>query len=86
MYLYGGSGPKTKSMQYSETEPPSLWSIDLKTFRWEAHVPRGEVPPTRDDHSAVVYDNQQMIVFGGFVDGVRNNQILKYHFRENRWE
>lgn len=27
-----------------------------------------------------------MVVFGGFVDGERTNQVLLYHIRENRWE
>ena len=27
-----------------------------------------------------------MVVFGGFVDGERTSQVLKYYIRENRWE
>jgi hypothetical protein len=53
MYLYGGSGPRNKQQ---EVEPPSLWGLDLKTFRWEVLNPRGELPSIRDDHSATIYD------------------------------
>ena len=53
MYLYGGSGPRNKQ---SEVEPPSLWALDMKNYRWEVISSRGEVPSSRDDHSAVIYD------------------------------
>jgi N-acetylneuraminic acid mutarotase len=69
MYLYGGSGPRSKQ---SEQEPPALWALDLKTFRWEVVNGRGEMPAGRDDHSAVVHEHT-MVVFGGFVDGERTN-------------
>lgn len=82
MYLYGGSGPRNKQ---SEVEPPSLWVLDLKTFKWDVLIPRGDVPTIRDDHSAVIYEHT-MVIFGGFVDGERTNQVIMYDIRENRWE
>lgn len=83
MYLYGGSGPNT----LSDTPAPSLWTLDLKTYKWEIVVPKGAVqPPIRDDHTAVICGHNSMVVFGGFVDGERTNDILRYHFKENRWE
>jgi hypothetical protein len=27
-----------------------------------------------------------MIIFGGFVNGVRSNEIFRYYFNDNRWE
>jgi hypothetical protein len=27
-----------------------------------------------------------MIIFGGFVNGVRTNDIYRYYFNDNRWE
>lgn len=54
MYLYGGSGPRSKAQM--ELDMPTLWSLDLKSYRWEALIARGEVPLGRDDHTAVVYD------------------------------
>ena len=75
MYLFGGSGPKTQAMlMSSESEAISFWALDLKTFKWEAINVRGESPSSLDDHTALIYDNSQMIVFGGFTsDGERTN-------------
>jgi N-acetylneuraminic acid mutarotase len=27
-----------------------------------------------------------MVIFGGFVNGERSNEIYRYYFKENRWE
>jgi N-acetylneuraminic acid mutarotase len=27
-----------------------------------------------------------MVIFGGFVDGVRSNEIFRYHIKNNNWE
>lgn len=84
MYLFGGSGPRSKGQ--GDASPHPLWSLDMKSLRWEQVVSRGELPQTRDDHSAVLYDGNSLVVFGGFVDGERTNEILRYYIRENKWE
>jgi Rab9 effector protein with kelch motifs len=84
MYLFGGSGPRSKAL--TDVAPPALWSLDLKTLRWEVVSSRGEVPITRDDHTAVLYEGNSMFVFGGFVEGERTNEVIRYYFKENRWE
>jgi N-acetylneuraminic acid mutarotase len=43
------------------------------------------VPPSRDEHTAVIYE-ESMIIYGGFEDGIRTNSIYRYYFRENKWE
>ncbi len=43
------------------------------------------MPSSRDEHSAVVYE-ASMVVFGGFVNGTRTNEIYQYFFMENKWE
>ncbi len=72
----------------SDKAPPSLWTLDLKVMRWDPVIPRGEEQPeTRDDHTAVIYNNKTMVIFGGFVEGgERTNDIWLYHIPENRWE
>jgi Galactose oxidase, central domain len=57
-------------------------------MRWDPVIPRGDTyPETRDDHTAVIYNNDSMVIFAGFVDGgERTNDIWRYYFRENRWE
>mmetsp|Transcript_11670 Transcript_11670/g.11589 ORF Transcript_11670/g.11589 Transcript_11670/m.11589 type:complete len:172 (+) Transcript_11670:112-627(+) len=46
---------------------------------------RGDIPNNRDEHTANVYENS-MIVFGGFSNGERTNEIYRYYFKENKWE
>ena len=72
----------------SEKPPTNLWTLELKTMRWDPVIPRGDdQPEARDDHTAVIYNNTSMVVFGGFVDGgERTNEIWRYFFKDNRWE
>ena len=47
---------------------------------------RGETPETRDEHTACYFEPESsMIIFGGFMKGVRTNEIDKFLFQENRW-
>jgi hypothetical protein len=47
---------------------------------------RGEQPETRDEHTACFYESEtSMILFGGFMRGVRTNELDKFLFQENRW-
>lgn len=50
-----------------------MYRLDLKTWRWELVDQGGQVPQPRDEHTGSLYQGQAMIVFGGFVDGVRTN-------------
>jgi len=86
MYLFGGSGPRVPGQALPDGTVPATWTLDLLGMKWEPVVPRGDQPLTRDDHTAVNYKDQAMIIFGGFVDGgERTNEIWKYSFSENRW-
>lgn len=82
MYLFGGSGPRTLR------DYPALWTLDMKTLRWDSvNNSRGDAPITRDEHTAVLYnENNQIIIFGGFVNGERTNEIDRYSIKENTWE
>lgn len=63
-----------------------MYALDLKTLKWEPVHGRGEVPISRDEHTALLYENS-MIVFGGFAEsGERVNEIYRYYFKENKWE
>lgn len=80
MYLFGGSS--TTHSEYCH----SFYSLDLKTLRWDSINARGDVPSTRDNHSAVIYDGG-MVIFGGATpDGEKSNDIYRYHFKDNKWE
>lgn len=79
MYLYGGSsGLNTNS---------TFYALDLNTNLWElVRSKQDEVntPPECDEHTAVVHD-EQMILFGGFVDGDRVNCVHKFNFKLGEW-
>ena len=78
MYLFGGSN--------LETENKKFYSLDLNTFKWEVIRAKGDPVQTRDEHTALIYENEgSMIVFGGFLMGQRTNEIIKYFFQDNKW-
>jgi hypothetical protein len=42
---------------------------------------------TRDDHTALNFQDLFMLIFGGFVDGgERTNELWKFFFATNTWE
>lgn len=57
----------------------------MQSYKWDLIQVRGESAPPRDEHTASLYDST-MVLFGGFVRGVRTNSIDRYYFKENRWE
>ena len=89
MYLFGGSGPRVSGQSLPDGTVPVTWSFDLRTMKWEPIIPTGppeDQPLTRDDHTAVNFNDQAMIVFGGFVDGgERTNDLWSYSYEGNRW-
>ena len=68
-------------------ENDKFFCLDLNTFKWDVVKPRtGETPSSRDEHSAVISEaNQIMIIFGGFSKGLRMNDVLIYSFQDNAW-
>lgn len=82
MYLYGGSQGLSSN--------GTLYSFDPLTNLWDPVrcKPVGEFdpnkPPEVDEHTAVVWDDD-MIIFGGFVDGERSNSIYKFNFKSGEW-
>lgn len=78
MFLFGGSN--------LENENTNFYCLDLAKFRWETIKSRGDLPITRDEHTAVINQNDNsMIIFGGFCDGMRTNETMRYSFTENKW-
>lgn len=50
MYLFGGSNLITENRKF--------FSLDMNSFRWELVKSRGDLPITRDEHTAVIYENE----------------------------
>jgi hypothetical protein len=77
MYLYGGNNGAEGNRFF--------YKLDLNSFYWEIvdYFDENSVIRPRDSHSAVFSQEfNQMIVFGGFIDGDRTNEILIYDFTE----
>ena len=79
MYLFGGSSP-TPNQQL-------MYVLDLKSMKWDVIHSRGDVPQSRDDHTAILYEGS-MVIFGGYLQtsSERTNDIHRYHFKDNKWE
>lgn len=82
MYLYGGSiGLSSNSVFYALDLTKLIW----ETIRTKPYQNLEENnPQPRDEHTAIIHD-EQMIVFGGFVDGERVNQTFKFTFKTGEW-
>jgi N-acetylneuraminic acid mutarotase len=82
LYLYGGCKANCEPNE-------KMFALDMRSspFKWEIvePMPLGDNPKTRDEHSACYYDNS-MIIFGGFVNGLRTNQVYRFHFLSKKWE
>ena len=68
-------------------ENDKFFCLDLNTYTWEVVKPKkGETPPSRDEHTAVINEaDQTMIMFGGFAKGQRMNDTLIYSYQNNEW-
>ena len=58
----------------------------MKTFAWSQLKTRGDVVAPRDEHSAVLDEvSCQMVIFGGFQEGERTNDVALYNVKTNVW-
>lgn len=57
----------------------------MRVYKWERILARGDIPESRDEHTAVI-DGDSMLIFGGYMETGRTNDIFRYFFNENRWE
>ncbi|XP_068231016.1 uncharacterized protein [Palaemon carinicauda] len=77
MIIYGGY----QDLRGSSAE---LWSFNLKDETWTQLASRGEQPPARHAHSAVLHDNQ-MWVYGGMTDLQERNDFWRYDTVGRTW-
>lgn len=57
----------------------------MNSYKWTKKETTGQIPAARDDHS-ICLDGDNLYLFGGFVSGVRHNDLYVYHFPTNKWE
>jgi hypothetical protein len=82
MYLYGGSiGLSSNS---------TFYALDLQKMIWETVRSKGasnleeNLPMPRDEHTAIIFEDN-MVIFGGFVDGEHVNQTFKFNIKTETW-
>jgi N-acetylneuraminic acid mutarotase len=64
-----------------------MFSLNMRTFTWSIQKVRGDIVKPRDEHTAVVdEENSLMIIFGGFEDGERVNSTMIYNMKTNVWQ
>lgn len=66
-----------------EDSNPDIALFQTETATWSKVKLNGDALP-RDDHSACKYLDDSFMVFGGFVNGTRVNELVKFHF-ESYW-
>ncbi|XP_024526573.1 rab9 effector protein with kelch motifs-like isoform X2 [Selaginella moellendorffii] len=77
LYIYGGC---RGGLQFSD-----VLMLDLETMSWENLVTTGEEPGPRDSHTAVLYDHQKMIVFGGTSGSKKTNAVHVLDLKSLVW-
>jgi len=82
MYLFGGSsGLKTNETFMAFDPANNMWELVRSK---NANNDSLNAPPACDEHTAIVH-NEEMIVFGGFIDGDRVNSAHRFNFKSGEW-
>ena len=79
MYVYGGS--------YNFNCNTTVYCLNLLSFVWtkiKTKPEAGEKPIGLDEHTAVLY-NGKMVIFGGFKNGYRSNQVHELDLHTFKW-
>mmetsp|Transcript_33794 Transcript_33794/g.38422 ORF Transcript_33794/g.38422 Transcript_33794/m.38422 type:complete len:520 (+) Transcript_33794:41-1600(+) len=84
LYLYGGT-------RKNGTEGNEIFKLDLNSLEWTTLKGKGVEgfeAPFVDDHTSVLWrasQKGQMVVFGGFINGQRTNQVWCYDIEGTSW-
>jgi N-acetylneuraminic acid mutarotase len=77
MWLFGGTD--------NSDESSTVYCFDFNSRSWTKYPPTAPgCPPAMDSHTAVLH-NDLMIVFGGFIDGSRTNQVFVFNLTTKTW-
>lgn len=78
IYVFGG---------YTSKWMNDMYALDLQTNEWNQVIQNGHIPNKRSGHSAVLYDEHKMLIYGGF-DGDQDdylNDLNSFDFETNTW-
>ncbi|KAI8360263.1 hypothetical protein B0O80DRAFT_370606, partial [Mortierella sp. GBAus27b] len=82
LYVFGGFD------QYTDAVNNDLYRLDVETMMWERLIyTKGEPPSKRNDHSATLWGDDRIVIFGGSDE--RNhycNDVHILHTRTLTWE
>ncbi|KAG0281849.1 hypothetical protein BGZ95_008991 [Linnemannia exigua] len=82
LYVFGGFH------QYTDAVNNDLYRLDVETMVWEQLIyTKGEPPSKRNDHSASLWGDDRIVIFGGSDE--RNqycNDVHILHVRTLKWE
>lgn len=82
MLVFGGKDDENQKLN-------DLWKFDFSTKMWEEMKPTNEVydlPTPRAGHSAIMYKNELMMIFGGIYEITRElNDCHIYSIKDNSW-
>ena len=63
-----------------------MWTYDLVTKYWKKIAINGEIPKARQGHSALLIDNDQMLIFGGKIGNIFEiNEFWKFDLNTKRF-
>ena len=77
MIIFGG--------RHSQRILSNIYSLDFTSLSWTKIDPCGNSPPARDSHSAIIYNNTDMIIFGGNGTSGKLNDLWNFNFNEKKW-
>ena len=77
MVIFGG--------RHSQRILSNIYSLDFTTLSWSKIEPSGNSPPARDSHSAIIYNDSDMIIFGGNGTSGKLNDMWNFNFNEKKW-
>ena len=77
MIIFGG--------RHLQRSLSNIYSLDFTTLTWAKIDPNCNPPPARDSHSAVLYNNSDMIIFGGNGSTGKLNDLWNFNFNDKKW-
>ena len=77
MIIFGG--------RHLQRSLSNVYSLNFSSLTWSKMEPIGIIPLARDSHSAVLYNNSDMIIFGGNGQTTKFNDLWDFDINEYKW-
>ena len=77
MIIFGG--------RHLQRSLSNVYSLNFSSLTWSKMEPIGIIPLARDSHSAVLYNNTDMIIFGGNGQTTKFNDLWDFDINEYKW-